>query len=151
MRYLIKNRGPSAPLGWTELRTNLRSFEHDRLCDLLCMRAERDPVLRKSLMASVSMQLANGNWEKTKEAIDYALHFPDYIRYTDCHYGMILDEMIKVLEILKNQVDEEFAMQAAQYIFECGQEILENFEDDWDWVSSLDELEKWIENNMYVL
>lgn len=147
MRYRNRNRGPSAPLGWAEAKAQLRNFDHDRLCNLLWMRAERDPILWQSLMASVAIQVAKGDWEKTKQAVDYALHIPDYVRYTDGHYGVILHEMINTLEILKNQVGVEFSIQTAEYIFECGDELIENFEDGWDWVSALDELEKWIAKN----
>ena len=142
-----RNRGPSAPLDWTELKTHLSGFEHERLVELLWMSAQTNGPLWKALMASISMQLAEGNWDKTKEAIDYALYFQDYIRYTDCHYGIILDEMINALEILKNQVSVEFALRVAHYIFENGQDVIMNFEDDWDWTCSLEALEKWIKNN----
>ena len=144
-RYL--NRGPSAPLDWTELKTHLRGFEHEYLVELLWMSAQNNSALWKALMASISMQLAEGNWDKTIEAIDYAFYFQDYIRYTDCHYGIILDEMLKALEILKKQVSIEFALRVAPYIVENGQDIHMNFEDGWDWALSLEKLEKWIQNN----
>lgn len=144
-RYL--NRGPSAPLERTELKARLGGFEHERLVELLWMSAQNNFALWKALMASVSMQLAKGNWEKTKEAIDYAFYFQDYIHYSDCNYGIILDEMLNALEILKNQVSVEFALRVAHYIFERGQDMVMNFDDDWDWTLSLDKLEKWIINN----
>lgn len=128
------------------MRTHLRDFEHERLFEMLLLRAETDVVLWKALMASVSMQLAHGDWQKTKEAVDYALHFEDYVRYTDCHYGIILHEMIKTLEIVSSEVSEEFAIRVAQYIFEHGQQVTEVFEDSWDWITSLAVLEKWIQN-----
>lgn len=146
-KFRYRNRGPSAPLDWTELKTHLRSFKHERLVELLWMSAQNNSALWKALMASVSMQLAKGNWEKTKEAIDYAFYFQDYVRYTDCNYGIILNEMLNALEILKNQVSVEFALRVAHYIFESGQDMVVNFEDGWDWTLSLDELEKWIKNN----
>ncbi len=144
-RYL--NRGPSAPLDCTELKTHLRSFEHEHLVELLWMSAQNNDALEKSLLASISMKLANGDWEKTKEAIDYAFYFHDYVRYTDCHYGIILDEMLKALEVLKTRVSVEFSLRVAHYILESGQDMYVNFEDSWDWTCSLDEIEKWIENN----
>lgn len=144
-RYL--NRGPSAPLDWTDLKTHLSGFEHECLVELLWMTAQNNPALWKALVSSISMQLAAGDWEKTKEAIDYAFYFQDYVRYTDCHYGIILDEMIKALEILKIKVSVEFALRVAHYIFEHGQDVMMNFEDDWDWTLSLEEIKKWIQNN----
>lgn len=146
LRY--RNRGPSAPLDWTELKTHLRSFTHERLVELVLRSAENNSALWKALMASVSMQLAKGNWEKTKAAIDYAFYFQDYVRYnTDCKYGVILDEMLNVLEILKNQVNAKFALRVAHYIFENGHDLLMNFEDGWGWSCSLDQIEKWIKNS----
>ena len=144
-RYL--NRGPSAPLHWTELKTHLQGFEHARLVELLWMSAQNNIVLWKALMASVSMELANGDWEKTKAAIDYSFYFKDYVRYNDCKCGIILNEMLNALEILKNKVSVEFALRIAHYIFERGQDLLMNFEDGWDWTLSLEELEKWIKTN----
>ena len=145
LRYL--NRGPSAPLHWTELKTHLQGFEHARLVELLWMSAQNNAVLWKALMVSVAMQQANGNWEKTKAAIDYSFYFQDSIRYTDSKCGIILNEMLNALEILKNKVSVEFSLRAAHYIFESGQDLFMNFEDGWDWTLSLEELEKWIKNN----
>ena len=144
-RYL--NRGPSAPLHWTELKTHLQGFEQTRLVELLWMSAQNNIVLWKALMASVSMELANGDWEKTKAAIDYSFYFKDYVRYNDCKCGIILNEMLNALEILKNKVSVEFALRVAHYILERGQDLLMNFEDGWDWTLSLEELEKWIKTN----
>ena len=145
LRYL--NRGPSAPLHWTELKTHLQEFEHTRLVELLWMSAQNNAVLWKALMASVAMQQANGDWEKTKAAIDHSFYFKDYVRYTDCKCGIILNEMLNALEILKNQVSVEFALRVAHYIFDRGQDLLMNFEDGWDWTLALEELEKWTKNN----
>lgn len=150
-KFRYRNHGPSAPLDWTELKAHLSRVEHEHLVELLWMSAQNNSALWKALMASAAIKLAEGNWEKTKEAIDYAFYFQDYIRYTDCKHGIILDEMINALEILKNQVSVEFSLRAAHYIFECGQELLMNFEDGWDWTLSLERLEKWIENNQAVL
>jgi hypothetical protein len=148
-RYL--NRGPSSPLNLGELKRHLRSFEHERLVELLWLSAQNNSALRKAVVASISMQLAEGDWDKTKEAIDYAFYFQDSIRYSDCRYGIILYEMINALEILKNQVSIEFSLRVAHYILENGQDVIMNFEDDWNWTLSLEELEEWIKNNQAIL
>lgn len=142
-----RNRGPSAPFDWAELKTHIKGFDHEHLVELLWMSAQYHDPLWKALMASTAMRLAAGDWEKTKDAIDYALYFNDHILYTDCHYGIILDEMIKALEMLKDKISSEFALRVAHYIFESGDAVSMNFEDDWDWVCSLEELGKWIKNN----
>lgn len=146
LRYLYKNRGPFAPLEFKELKKHLHQFKHEHLVELLWASAQRDDVLRKALMANISIQLAHGDWEKTKAAIDYAFHFPDYVHYNDSNQGLILDEIINTLEILKNQVSREFITRASQYILERGQQLIETFEDGWDWILSLESLEKWIKN-----
>ena len=95
-------------------------------------------------MVSVGIQLAEGNLEKAKAAIDYALHFPDYIRYNDHGYGLILNETRVTLECLADKINKEFVLDVAEYAFERGQVVSQNFEDDWDWISSLEDLENWI-------
>ena len=69
------NRGPSAPLDWTDLKAHLSGFEHEHLVELLWMSAQNNPALWKALIASIAMQLAEGDWEATKAAIDYAFYF----------------------------------------------------------------------------
>ncbi len=147
-RYLKRNKGPLAPLDSDELRKHIHCFNQERLANLVSINVERDLVLKKALITSIAIQLAGGDWEKTKQAIDYALHFPDLVAYNDRHYyGLILDEIILALEILIEKNDRQFAMRVAQYVFECGQESMENFEDDWEWSLSLDDLAKWISRN----
>ena len=146
-RYLNKDCVPSAPLNFTELKQNLPSFGIKRLVEILWMSSQRDHVLRKALMVSVGIQLADGNLEKAKAAIDYALHFPDYIRYNDRGYGLILSEIRVTLECLEDKINKEFVLSVAQYAFELGQVVSENFEDDWDWISDLEDLEHWIQRN----
>jgi hypothetical protein len=147
-RYL--NQSPSAPLEWTELKTHLQGFSRERLVELLWVSAQNNNALCKALMASISMQLANGDWDKTKKAIDYALYCQNYIRYTDSSYSIILDEMLNAIKILNNQIGLEFSLRVAHYIFEHGQDMIMNFEDGWPWTLSLAELEKWITNNSSV-
>lgn len=151
--YLNKKCSPSAPLNFADLKTKLLSFGIKRLVDILWIRAQRDTVLNKVLMVSVGIPLAvvsvgiplaEGSLEKAKAAIDYTLYFPDYIRYNDHGYGIILDEIRVTLECLEDKIHKEFVLGIAEYAFERGQIVSQNFEDDWDWNSSLEDLENWI-------
>ena len=143
-RYLERNRGPEAPVEFMELKKHLSLFGTDRMAEILWIRAQYDDVLAKSLMGCAGILLSNGDWEKAKTAIDYALHFPDYVRYTDGGHGQILEEIKTTLEDLTKQNQREFALRIGQYVIERGHEISENFEDDWDWTSSLSNLKEWV-------
>lgn len=107
--------------------------------------AQSDEVLSKTLMVAMSLRLPHLNWEKARSAIDYAFHFPDYVRDTEDGHGMILSEIRASAELLAAQNNRDLALRIAQYVVERGQEIAENFEEDFDWTSSLDDLNEWIQ------
>ena len=92
----------------------------------------------------MGIQLANGSWEKAKAAVDYAFHFPNHIHYNEHGHGLIISELKATLECMKDEVNKKFVLRVAQYAFELGQKIAFKFEDEWDWVSALEELEEWI-------
>lgn len=146
-RYIAKNRGPSIPLEMNKFRDLLPSLGIDRLAEIAWIRAEEDDTLCKALMASVCLRTANGNWEKAKGAIAYALHFPDYVRYTEDGHGLILHEITLALQALTKQGQQDFALRVAKFAADLAQNVAENFEDDWDWTSSLEDLRKWITSN----
>lgn len=143
-RYSARNRGPSIPLEMTEFRDLLPSLGIDRLAEIAWIRAQEDDTLCKALIASVCLRAANGDWEKAKDAIEYALHFPDYVRYTEDGHGLILHEITSALRALTEQGQHDFALRVARFAADLAQSVAENFEDDWDWTSSLAELRKWI-------
>ena len=143
LRYLERNRGFDAPIGFTELKKYLPMLSIERMVDILWICAQYDPVLVKSLMGSVGILLSHEDWEKAKAAVDYAIHFPDYIRYTERGYGQVLEEIKTTLEHFVNQDQIEFVLRIAQYTIERGHVLVENFEDSWDWVSSLENFEQW--------
>jgi hypothetical protein len=145
-RYLKRNRGPTCPLDEDDLMEHLPSLGPKRLAELLWVRAQNDKTLMKALMASVGIRLAGDNWDKAKSAIEYGLHFPDFARYTESGHGLILDEIKSTLQSLFEEGNTEFAARAARYAVERAQEVAENFENDWDWTSSLDDLSKWTDN-----
>ena len=129
-------------MGIDELRSRLSALDSSRLADLLWLRAQSDDVLWKASMALAALQPSSDDWEKSRAAIDFALHFPDYVRYTERGHGLILDVIRQALDLMK-EGQREFALRVADYAIERGHEVAKNFEDDWDWTSSLDDLEKW--------
>ncbi len=107
-RYLNRNRGLLSPLSFVELKKHLHSFGIEHLVGVLWISSQRNKVLRKALMASIGIQLADGSWKKAKAAIDYALDFPDYVRYYE--RGFILDEINNTLKCLYEQGNKEFVI-----------------------------------------
>ncbi len=143
--YLERNRGPAMPLTMNELRERLPVLGANHLAELLWVRSQEDDVLTKALAASICLRTSMGDWEKAKGAVEFALHFPDYVRYTEGGHGLILDEITAALQAVIDNGDREFGLRVAQYALKCAQTVAENFEEDWDWTCSIGGLEKWIE------
>lgn len=141
-RYL--NRRLPSPLDFDKLQMHLISFEREHLANLLWMSAQTNCVLQKALVASISLRLANGEFEKAKSAIDYALDFPDYIRYYERGYGIIVNEIHTTLKYLYQRNDKAFVLRVSKYVLDLGKTVAECFEDDWDWISSLEDFEDWL-------
>jgi len=98
-------------------------------------------------MITVALEKADGDLEKAKKAIDYALHFPEWVRYTEDGHDQVIEEIKIALEQLSNQGQKEFADSIARYAIDCGERIMENFEDDWSWSYSLNQLKEWLQSN----
>ncbi|NJM09554.1 MAG: hypothetical protein HC883_01240 [Bdellovibrionaceae bacterium] len=143
--YLERNRGPTPPIDFDDLRKHLPSLGSQHLAELLWVRAQQDDVLAKALTASVAIRSAQGDWQQAKDGVDYDCHFPDFIRYTEGGHGMILDEIKNSLDFLSAQGQIDSAIRIAEHAIQRGQEVAENFEDDWDWISSLKDLMAWVE------
>jgi hypothetical protein len=149
-RYLNRNRGPTPPLHLDDLPNHLAILGSDRLAELVWVRAQEDDVLRKALMTAVAIRVHCQDWEPIKAAINYALHFPEFVRYTESGHGQILDEIRNALEFLVHQGKRELALRAAQHAITLGNEVTENFEDDWDWTNSLNELTRWVDEQLKI-
>jgi hypothetical protein len=126
-----------------QLKTYLKFFTQEHLIEIIWLSAQYNSVLWKALSASIGMQIAKGNWEETKKAIDFALYFPDFV-HTEHGYEIIIYEMIHALEFLYKGSDKQFTLQIASYILEQAQNALEYFEDGWDWTCALASLEDWV-------
>jgi len=142
LRYI--KRGPSPIIERNELKKHLVNFSSDNLIDTIWQSAESNLHLWKALNGHIGMIKANGNWQKTKDAIDYALHFEDIISCKEHGHEIIIYEMIKALNVLFDNVSNEFALKAATYILEQGREQLYSFEDDWSWSCALGNIEEWL-------
>lgn len=142
-----RNRGPSSPLDMKQLKFHLNRFSHERLVETLWLNTQSNSILWKALSSSIAIQEARRDWEKIKQAIDFAFYFSDHIPYSEHGYGIIIEQMINALDFLYQDLGEQFALQVARYIYEEGQKVLEFFDDDWDWVCALERLELWIKNN----
>ena len=141
-RYANRNRGPTPPFEFLELREQIPSLGVHRLAELLWIRAQNDDILTKALMVGLSIKSGTDS-DLAKRAIDYALHFPDFVRYSEGGHGQILDEITTSLQDFANRGHRDLALQLARYTIARAQEVSENFEDDWAWTSSLEDLRKW--------
>ena len=144
-RYLKRDQESSEFCSVEELRNHLSVLGINHLIEILWVRAQYDDVLRKILMSLLGIYLVQEDVDKAKKAVNNALDFPDYIRYTENGYDQILDEIKTILESLVSDGKKEFALQIAKHTISRGQSVAENFEDDWDWTSSLEDLQKWVE------
>lgn len=138
------DREPSSPIDMHDLRKHLNSFSKDQLVEILWLRSQYDRLLWKAISAFTGMQLANGDFQKAKEYINFALYFPDFIRYTEHGHSVIMYKIINALDILYEKTEKANTLQIADYILKKGHAVLENFEDSWEWFSALEHLEKWI-------
>lgn len=142
-----RNRGPSPLLDINQLKQHLNAFTKDHLIEIVWLNTQTNPELWRALNARIGIQLAQGDWEKTKEAIDYGLYFSDPVTYSERGHEIIIYEMIRVFENLYENGDKELALQAAKYALEEGQNACQYFEDDWSWSCALEDISKWISNN----
>jgi hypothetical protein len=143
-RYLFK--GVSPPLTCSDLKSYLPNFGIKRLVEIIWLVSQNNDRLYRALMGSIGIEVANEDLEKAKHAIDYALDLPEYIKYNKHGYGLILDEMKTTLEhLLASSCNKEFVVHLARYIITRAQKLTENFDDDWDWTSSLEPFEEWLQ------
>lgn len=139
-----RNRGPSPLLDMKQLKQHLNAFTKEHLIEIVWLNTQTNPELWRALNAHIGIQLAQGDWEKTKEAIDYGLYFSDPVPYSEHGHEIIIYEMIRALEYLYENGDKALALQAAKYILDEGQNALHYFEDDWSWSCALEDISKWI-------
>ncbi len=140
LRYLVSRSGPIPPIDLQELQKKLSSFDSEHLIDLLWARTQSDNLLRQILMVSAVLHSSAVDSDTAKAAIDYALHFPEYVRYLESGHGQILDEVKRGVEYQVKRGNRDFAICVGQYAIEKAQQISETFEDDWEWRCLLGDL-----------
>src|SRR5690606_7226438 len=107
-RYM--NRGIDPPFDAAELRARLSTMDSSALADVFSVRAQYDPVSSKILQVIAALRSTDSSFEKAKAAIDYALWFPDYIRYFQRGYGQLIDEIRDSVDFLVKQDRRELAI-----------------------------------------
>lgn len=145
-KYRNRSRDVSIPLTLSEIKLYLPNFGIKRLVEIIWIASQNNDRLYKTLMGAVGIELANGNLKKAKQAIDYALDLPDYVKYNEHGYGIILDELKTSLEhLLNSSCNKKFILELAKYIVDKSQHLIENFDDGWDWICSLERFEEWLQ------
>ncbi len=133
-------------LNLDSIREKVSCLGIDSLSSIIWVRAQSDKILRKILIATISLRQANGDLERAKKVIDEAINFPEgYVRYTEHGHDQILDEIRMTLDILLNNGQKEFPLRIAEYTTHRAESISEIFEDDWEWMESVRNFIKWIQ------
>ena len=144
LRYLKRRRGTPPPFPLAELSKKLQLLGPKSLIDILRVRAFHDNVLCKTVIGTLGIRMAKENQQQAKKAIDYALDFPDFVRYTEQGHGQIVVEMKTALEDLTRTGQVELAIELGNYALCLAEKVSENFEDDWEWRCAIDQLESWL-------
>ena len=139
LRYLKKRMGPEPPLEFSELKKRLMLLDKEHVAEMLWNRAQTDDILRKVVMIGIVFH-GSIAFEQAKAVIDYAFHFPEYIRYFEKGHDEILDEIKGVVARVVEEGRRELAIEIADYAINCAESLSENFEDDWGWRCSLESL-----------
>lgn len=139
-------RDPIPPFDLNNLRDHLVTLGAERLAEIVWVRAQDDEVLQKSIMVTLALQDASEDWEKAKNAIDYALHFSNFVRYSEGGHSQVIDEIKKELENLYERGNSDAAIQIARYTITRAQDIAENFEDDWEWTCGIKSLSDFLKS-----
>ncbi len=134
----------SVPLSVNQLKQYLNFFSKDDLVAIIWTVAQTNVFLWQALNARIGLQENDGDWEKIVEIIDFVFSFPSFVPYTEHGYHIIIDEIIKALEILYYKTNQQFALRVAHYVYERGQTSLECFDEGWEWECALEELDEWI-------
>lgn len=142
-RYLESRHGPPPPVALEKLPEILCELSADHLAAIVLNRSYSDDILSKVLVIAATFRV-HLDPARLKEAVDYACHFPDYIRYFEQGHGQILDEIGKgAAELFKTK--PPIAIELAEYALEVGEKLAENFEEDWEWREGLRELAECID------
>jgi hypothetical protein len=116
----------------------------DKLANILTLRAETDDVLNKMLSVSLAIQDSTNDISQITDALNYAVHIPEFVRHPEDGYEIILDEILLQVEDLVKLGKVRLARKIAEYSFLKGTEMLEQFEEGFSWNCSLKNIERWL-------
>ncbi len=139
-----RNRGPSQPYDMRDFLDRLPTLGVDKLVNILSVRAETDIVLNKVLLVSLAIQNSTSDISQVTDALDYAIHVPELVRYPEDGYEIILDEILLRIEELEKTGNVLLAREIAEYSLLKGTEMQEKFEEGFSWTCSLENIEKWL-------
>ena len=145
LRYLESRRGPAPPFPLLTLAERLHAFDLNELIEILSIRACYDNILSKTLIGSLGIRMAEQDLRRAKEAITYALDFPDFIRYTERGHSQIVAEIKTALEVLANNGEIRLSIELGHYAVTLAENVSESFEEDWEWRCAVERLVEWLE------
>ena len=142
-RYLNRNRRPESPFSTKEILASTASMPHERLIEIVELRADWDEILREILCMSLAIRTKD--IAIAKAAIDNVMSISEPIRYDESGHGQIIFEIERELkEAAANGGRPEYLTEIGRYAVDRAQTVAEMFEDDWDWTSSIESLEKFV-------
>jgi hypothetical protein len=140
-RYMKRKQKPPSPFSIEEIVSGAASLPHARLCEIVALRADWDDILRHILCLSLAIRSLD--LVIAKAAVDNIMSIFEPIRYDDSGHGQILYEIERELVPIADK-SSAYALEVGRYAIMRAQNIAEMFEDDWDWTSSIESLEKFV-------
>ncbi len=143
-RYMNRKQKPQSPFSTSEIVASAASLPQKRLIEIVELRADWDETLLQILC--VSLAIRSNAVATAKAAIDNVMSINEPIRYNECGHGQILYEIERELKTAADNGTRDYVIEVGRYAIEQAQAVAEMFEDDWDWSSSIESLEKYIDS-----
>ena len=140
-RYLDRNKKPEPPFSIREISSGAASLPQARLSEIVSLRADWDQILRQILCLSLAIR--SRDFSIAKAAIDHVMAISQPIRYVDRGHGQMIYEIEREIMVAASDA-ADFAIEVGRYAVAQAQNVTEMFEDDWDWSSSIESLEKYV-------
>jgi hypothetical protein len=93
----------------------------------------------------VSLAIRSLELTKAKAAVNNVMAINEPIRYDDSGHGQILYEIERELAAMAYE-HPSYVKEVGRYTIGQAQSVAEMFEDDWDWNSSIESLEKFVDS-----
>lgn len=143
-RYFNRNHSPVRLYDMNDFSKRLPALGTDKLANILTLRAETDDVLNKILSVSLAIQDSTNDISQITDALNFAIHVPEFVPHLEDGYEIILDEILLQVEDLVKLGKVRLAREIAEYSLLKGTEMLEQFEEGFSWNCSLENVEKWL-------